>query len=263
MNFEYNEVTLPEDAKFKISPSSISKFFDLPSVWYEEHIKDNREFIGSTATVLGTIIHALAEAYALGEPHSKVECDNFIDKMALEIEELNFPVNPNDDIEDEEVYRNSDKIKELYPEMAKVLINDYIRMNTPTEVEEEVFAHIENGVYVGGTCDNRTGSTVVDYKNVSVKPKTDKIPFGYLIQMLAYAYAYRAQGVEIDRVRLVYTVRPTKTLGIRLFEVNHVINEDDWKMIEDTLALIADTVQLHWARPELDYIVFKSMRLKD
>ena len=256
MNFDYNEVTLPEDAKFKISPSSISKFFDLPSVWYEEHIKDNREFIGSSATVLGTVIHALAESYALGEPHSKVECDNFIDKMTLEIPEL-------DDVHATTGIRGADTVKELYPEMAKVLINEYIRMNTPTEVEEEVFAHIENGVYVGGTCDNRTGSTVVDYKNVSVKPKTDKIPFGYLIQMLAYAYAYRAQGVEIDRVRLVYTVRPTKTLGIRLFEVNHIISEDDWKMIENTLELIADTVQLHWAKPELDYIVFKSMRLKE
>lgn len=245
MNFDYNEVEIPEDGIFKISPSGIEKFFSYPVVWYKEHITKEEKFEGSTATVLGSVIHALAEAYALNLPTSRAECDTFIESKADEIEDL--------DVE---------KIKELYPDMAGMLINEYISQNPPTEVEQEVCALVKDGVYVAGTCDNRTGSIVTDYKNVSQKPNTDKIPFGYLIQMLAYAYAYRAKGIHIDQVRLVYTVRPTKTLGIRIFVVNHIISSEDWKMIEDTLELIADTVLLHLAHPELDYITFKSMNIK-
>ena len=247
MNFEYNEIELPEGGKFKISPSGIEKFFSMPAVWYEEHILKEKGFKGSSATVLGTVIHALAEAYEKGEPTSREECDAYIEKMALEIDDLDVDI-----------------IKELYPEMAGVLINEYIQNTAKaTAVEEEVCAHIENGIYIAGTLDRREGDMIVDYKNVSKKPNTEKIPFGFFIQMMAYAYADRAKGIFTDRIRLVYTVRPTKTLGVRLFTVTQQINEDDWKMIEDTLELISDTVQLHWAMPELDYITFKSMRFKE
>lgn len=245
MNFDYNEVALPEDAIFKISPSSIGKFFSLPVVWYKEQITKEEKFQGSTATVLGTVIHALGEAYAAGVTASRTECDAFIEGKAEEIEDLDIEI-----------------IKTLYPEMAGVLINEYIAHNPPTEIEAEVCAEVKEGVYVAGTCDNRTGSIIIDYKNVGTKPNTDKIPFDYLIQMLAYAYAYRAKGVHIDQVRLVYTVRPTKTLGVRLFVVNHIISSDDWKMIENTLELIADTILIRTAQPELDYLLFKSMNLK-
>ena len=255
MNFDYNDIKLPEGGKFKISPSSISTFFDMPTVWYEENILKDKKFQGTTATVLGTIIHALAEAYAKGETTSKEECEVYITKMALEIPELNEE-NPTTGL------TGVATIQMLYADMAAVLINEYISSNMPDGIETEVCAHIENGVYVAGSLDHRAGSMVVDYKNVSKKPNTETIPFGYLIQMMAYAYADRANGIFTDRIRLVYTVRPTKTLGIRLFTVTKQINEDDWKLIEDTLALIADTVQLHWAMPELDYITFKSMRFK-
>lgn len=247
MNFDYNDIELPKDGKFKISPSGIEKFFSMPAVWYEEHILKEKGFQGSTATVLGTVIHALAEAYEKGEETSREACDAYIDKMALEIDDLDV-----------------DTIKELYPDMAAVLINQYIVTATKaTAVEEEVCTHIENGVYIAGTLDRRENGMIIDYKNVSKKPNTETIPFGYFIQMMAYAYADREKGIFTDRIRIVYTVRPTKTLGVRLFTVTKQINEADWKMIEDTLELISDTVQLHWAMPELDYLIFKSMRFKE
>lgn len=248
MNFEYNEITLPDDAIFKISPSSISKFFDYPVVWYKEHITKEEAFQGSTATVLGTVIHALAEEFGRHgktPPNAREECNKFIDEQSKIIEDL-----------------DTDLIKELYPDMAKELINQYLRHNMPTEVESEVYFEVENGIYAGGTTDNRTGSIIVDYKNVSSKPKTDSIPFGYLIQMLTYARGYILRGIPIDRIRLVYTVRPTKTLGVRVFEVTHQIRQEDWDMLDNTLQLISDTVQLHNEYPELDYIMFKSMQLK-
>jgi hypothetical protein len=148
--------------------------------------------------------------------------------------------------------------------MAKLLINDYIKHNKPTEVEVSIVTQIEPGIYLGGTCDNLTGTTVVDYKNVSQKPAGDTIPWGYYIQMMAYAYLYRKEKkVNVDRIRLVYTIRPTKTIGPRLHIVNRTIDETDYKAFEDVLTIMCDTVKLSRLKPEFNHILFKSMQLKD
>jgi hypothetical protein len=104
---------------------------------------------------------------------------------------------------------------------------------------------------------------VVDYKNVGQKPG-DAIPWNYYIQLMAYAYMYKKQhNIPIDRIRLVYTVRPTKTLPVRVFVVTQQIGERDYQAIEDVLTLIADTVLLSMKDPSLNYLLFKSMQLKE
>ena len=243
MDFSYTDLVLPEDGVFKISPSQIDNFFSSPVVWYKEQVLKEKVFTGSTATHLGTIIHAVAEAYGKQEATSRDEIEEY----------LLTARDPNID---------KDVIRDLYPDMAEMLVNEYISSNMPTEVEYQTLAHVQDGVYVGGTVDNRTGTTIVDYKNVSTKPKTDSIPFAYKIQMLAYAYADRARGINTDRIRLVYTVRPTKTLPIRVFEVNHMIQDHDWLLIENTLSLIAESITATRNNPELTHLIFKSMSLK-
>jgi len=249
MNFDYTEVILPEDAVFKISPSQIDNFFSNSVVWYKEQVLGQKVFEGSSATHLGTIIHAVAEAYAKSEPTSRDEIEEYLLTVS----------NPDVD---------KNLIRDLYPMMAEALINEYVSNNPPTEVEYQTLAHVKDGVYVGGTVDNRTTSecgtfsTITDYKNVSTKPKTDSIPFGYKIQMLAYAYADRERGIDTDRIRLVYTVRPTKTLPVRVFVVNHMIQESDWVLIEQTLNLIAESVLAVRNDPSITHLVFKSMNLK-
>ncbi len=249
MNFEYNDVKIPDDGIFKISPSQINKFFEYPSIWYKEQILKEKQFTASTATVLGTIIHAFAEAFVKKEPSSREEAEEYITKIAN-----SQPIT--------EVGINAQEITSLYPDMAMALINEYVRHNMPTDVEYETCALVKDGVYVAGSVDNRTNDIIVDYKNVSKKP-SDTIPFNYKIQLLAYAYADRSRGIFTDRIRLVYTVRPTKTLPIRVFEVTQMITDADWKLIEDTLELIADTVLLVKKQPELAYMLFKSMSLKE
>ena len=80
---------------------------------------------------------------------------------------------------------------------------------------------------------------------------------------MAYAWMCKQEGIEINKIRLVYTVRPTKTLPVRVFKVTQVINEKDYQAIEDVLQLIADTVLLSQSNPELKYLLFKSMTLKE
>lgn len=243
--FDHIKVPLPEDCIFKISPSSISKFFDYPVVWYKDQVLGEVQFKGSTASVLGSIVHGLAEAYAKGEATTKEMVTPYLVKYKF-----------NTDV-------NITKVESLYPDMAKALINEYIRHNPPTEVERSMCHETKDGVYVAGTFDNRTGTIMVDYKNVSKKPKTDKIPWNYYIQLMAYAWMARQEGIEIDRIRLVYTVRPTTTLPIRVFKVTQVITEDDYTAIEDVLEIITDTVLLSRSNPELNYLLFKSMQFKE
>jgi len=245
MDFSYNDIQIPE-CKFRISPSSIGKFFSLPKVWYDENILGKKEFIASTSTVLGTVVHAIAETYALGDKVNRDECDAYIDSQAELVEDI-----------------DTELIKTLYPQMAEALVNEYLKDNPPTEIEQAVWTEVKEGIYVGGTTDNRTGDTVIDYKNVSTKPSTEKVPFDYFIQMMAYAKAYRDSGIHISRLRLVYVVRPTKTLPVRVFVVNHQITPDDWVMIENTLNLIADTLIRLDEQPELAYLLFKSYALKE
>lgn len=243
--FDYTLVELPEDCTFKISPSSISKFFEYPVVWYKDQILGEQQFTGNTSSVLGSIVHGLAERFAKNEPSDRTLVETYLRKYLL----------------DPKV--NCQEIRDLYPDMAKTLINEYVSKNKPTEVEQSLIMKVKDGIYVAGTCDNLTGNTVVDYKNVSMKP-ADTIPWNYYVQLMAYAKMYKeTKGVQVDRIRLVYVVRPTKTLPVRLFVVNQTIGDSDYKAIDDVLTLISDTVLLSRAHPELNYLLFKSMQLKE
>lgn len=243
--FDYTNVPLPEDCVFKISPSSISKFFEFPIIWYKDQVLKEKQFEGSTGSVLGSVIHGLAERFAKGLPSDRALVDAYLRKYMM-----------NDDV-------NTNEVRELYPDMAAALINQYIAKNKPTTVEESLCFEFKDGIYIAGTCDNRTGDMVVDYKNVSTKPASEKIPWGYYIQLMAYAYMFKRQGIDIRRIRIVYTVRPTKTLPVRVFVLTEEIGETDFKAIEDVLTLIADTVLLSIRQPELKYLLFKSMQLKE
>ena len=67
---------------------------------------------------------------------------------------------------------------------------------------------------------------------------------------------------EPTRIRIVYVVKPTKTIGIRVIPVTHVITKDDWLMIQQTLDLMAETMLLAESNPEYVHLLFKSMNLK-
>lgn len=138
-----------------------------------------------------------------------------------------------------------------------------MEINMTNEITQEQYNTLKrNGMQNYCTFKTTTPAIVVDYKNVSTKPNSDKIPWNYYIQLMAYAWMLKQEGVVIDKIRLVYVVRPTKTMGVRLFKVTKVIDESDYKAIEEVLEIIADTVLLSRSNPELNYLLFKSCSLK-
>ena len=249
--YTHTHVPVPEDGRFKISPSAISKFFEYPVNWYKEHILGESGFTGSTSSVLGTSCHYVAEQYALSQ----------INGTPLDTEQLKATINADlDALDNPDI--NIDEIKSLYPDMATTLVQEYVSRNIPTHVEHAVCAEYDHGIYVAGSIDAIQGTTIVDYKTTATKPRTDSIPWHYYIQLMAYAWACKKQGITIDRIRIVWVCRPTKTLGPRVFVVNQQISSADWQAIDDVLRIMTDSILLHEAQPELDYLVFKSMQFK-
>jgi len=267
--FDYNNIEIP-NCSFKISPSSIDKFFKYPSVWYEENILGKKSFTASTSTVLGTIVHAVAQSYAQKLNLGRTEIDAYIDKMAKAQPLGDDPI-------------MKDIIKDAYPDMAMALINEYVRHNPSIEVEQSLFTPVLDDIYVGGTCDALGGTIkdgmIVDFKTHNSKTEPKSIPWGYKIQCLAYAYMYKkCRGIPINRIRLVYVSRPIDDRYIsektgkpcgkihppKVTVLTETITEEDWAMIEDTLQLIAETVKVVTKKhPELIHLLFKSMKLKE
>ena len=158
------------------------------------------------------------------------------------------------------------QVKTDYPLVTAAVVNDYILASKANKVEAEkqIVGKVCNGIYVGGTCDRIEDDCVVDYKNVVTKPADNApIPFDYKIQLLAYAYILRQLGYEINRIRIVYGIRPTKTLPARCVVVTESIDFMADKLINDTLRLIAESVLAVKENPKLAYLIFKSMDFKE
>ena len=242
MNFEYTDIKL-EEGQIGISPSGISKFFDYPSSYYKDNFLGEKSFVGNTASFRGTIIHGICECVAKGEDVSKEVIEDFI--ANIDVEGV-----------------DKDLIRSTYQEMATLVVNDYVLRNKASHIEHSMKTNIGDQVMLKGTADRIDGDCVVDFKTTSKKPNIETIPFAYKIQALAYAKLARSQGIEINRLRIVYIVSATKTLPARLFIVNHMITDEDERMLEDTLTLMRETFVLQRKHPEYIPLLYKSMSLK-
>ena len=249
--FNYIKPEFPKNCIFNISPSQIGNFFAYPKIWYEDNLTNNEpSFKGNTSSVLGSICHYIYRTYMEGYKPTREDINNALEAYNKQNQALEL---------------NVEAIKQDWPLVVTEVMNSYVVPNSQRgriKVEEPVIAHIKNGIYVGGTYDRLEGDCIVDYKTVSVKPNEQSIPFNYKIQTLAYAYALRVNGYEVNRIRIVYGVRPTKTIPARCIVVTENIDFEAEKLINNTLQLIADTVITVKENPELIYLLFKSMDLK-
>ena len=251
--FRYTRPEIPKDCIHSISPSQINNFFAYPKVWYEDNMLDGEKaFQGNTATVTGTIAHYIYKSVTLDEPVTREEINKQLILYAQLKPELNLDTN---------------QIMIDYPLVTGEVVNSYVLPHDKQDgllikVEEPVVANVMPGIYVGGTYDRLEGDCIVDYKTVATKPREGPIPFNYKIQLLAYAYALRAKGYEVNRIRLVYGVKPTTTLPARCFVVTETIDHVAEKLIDDTLRLIGESVLTVIENPSLTHLIFKSMDLK-
>ena len=255
---DYNDGSkhLPEGV-FKISPSSFNNFITYPHNWYRDQVLGEKQFDGNTASVIGTLVHYVAEKVAKGEAPNKDEITQYVANQS-----------DNPDVETNVVLAS-------YVAMAERLVNDYVLKNMPTRVEEFISYDMGDGVHVGGSVDAlHAESCIVDYKTYNSKSKPKSIPMGYKYQLLIYAYIYQKMGVEIDRIRLVYinrfidggisqkTGKALKSYAPEVTVLTESITDDDMNFIESVLLLCKETYLKSIEDPSLVHLLYRDMRLQ-
>lgn len=248
--FGYEHIQIP-DCKYKISPSQIGRFFEYPKQWYLENIKkEEPEFQGNTASFIGTICHYIYSSYVKGINPTREEINIELQDYLKEY--------PNKEV-------NFTEVTNVYPQVASAVMNNYVIKHNVDDisVETPISYKVKDGIYVAGTYDRLEDDILCDYKHVSSKPNEYVLPFGYRIQLLTYAYILRKMGKEVNKIRIIYGVKPTKTLNARCFTTTENVTDENLKLAEDTLNLIADSIITCEEHPELTYLIFKSMELKN
>lgn len=240
---------------FKISPSSVADFFTSTSQYYHEQVLgEDKAFNGSTATHLGTIVHAYAEAAANNEDLSNYE-STVTEFLAT--------------ITDPEV--DKQVILSLWYNMATTLVDNVITDDrTIVGTEDFMFSKLNDDVYVGGTYDALIKDTtpftpsgglcVVDYKTASTKPQG--INWKYRLQAYTYAWMLTEAGKNITSIELCFVCRPTKTLPVRYFPFRERYTPQNHEWIGKQLALIAEHVSAFKHKPELRHLLSMDMDLK-
>jgi hypothetical protein len=263
--FKYNDgkEQLPKDA-FKISPSSIEKFFSDKTNWYYENLLGApKKFTGSTSTVLGTCVHACCEVIAnakmSGIKHDSDELHTAIEKYI-------------DSYDNNEEY-DTGKIHSLWKNMSEAVIKEYVLQATTLATEDFISHELLPGIFVAGSYDAITSTapgddlynpvgvlTVRDYKTASTKPTSFSYP--YRLQAFTYAYILRQKGINITQVELCYAVQPTKTIGVRTERFILPFDDQAYSFIEGILKLIAESVQCFKDYEDLRYLLAADYRLK-
>jgi len=265
LDYYNGENEVPEGA-FRISASGIARFFTETNKWWRENLLNEDGFSGSTASVLGTCVHRVAELYAIKQSlsdHDKEQIELYIDQESSK----NSDVDP-------------DTVRAQYKLMAMNLVNTYLSSNMPNEVEPFVVETIipanehHNGIMVGGSIDAITDTIICDYKTTSLTKLPDSIKFEYRLQLLTYAWIKRKQGIPIDRIRIIYvsrdkpgaisekTGKQLKSYPSQVKVLTENIFEQDFEYIEGIINLIAESVDLWYKHPELRHILAQDQRLK-
>lgn len=294
LDYVSGTTAIPKNA-IGISPSQLARFFDKPHEWYRTEVLGEKGFTGSTASLLGTIIHFIAESYTKYQTVDKVEIYKYIYNQTVEDKSTidkfkdlleQFDEDGEEDIIEEFFEENSTHqdfdvvyILAKYKMMGNLLIKYLRRIGLPSKSEELVRAEIIPNYYVCGSCDavkegfNR--GTIIDYKTVSGKARNlDKIPYGYKLQLLCYAYIYRQMGFNIDEISIIWitkpidggvsakTGKPLKSYPSKVIQVTERINKEDFNFIESILKLVAESLDVSAKNPQLRHIIWKDWRLK-
>jgi len=262
LEYDYEKSYLPDDCKLNISPSGFANFISRKHQWYREHVLKEDGFLGSTSSVLGTIVHAIAAAVANSEE---------VDVQAIE-----KYVYSNNHLED----FDSDTVLSNYESMATELVNNYVlpNMGNYLEVEATKMASMGNGIYVSGNLDVTEGSKedvcVVDYKTYNSKTKPKAIPQNYKYQLLVYAYLLKKNGYNPTRIKLVYinrnidggisekTGKPLKSYPPEVTVLVECITDEDIEFISSLLELCKDSVEASEKYPELTHVIWNDPRLR-
>jgi len=258
------------DKSFRISASGISRFFSHTRQWWGESFLNEEGFVSSTASVLGTITHRIAELHARnGEVTEQdyKDIEEYIDVHTIAgWDKYNIEV-------------DAEIIRYQYPIMGQALVSRYLKSNPPEMIEPFLYHEELKGIGGGGSIDNVSkgesgGLIIVDYKTSSATSLPDKIVYAYRLQLLTYAYLLTKKGHSVKEIRIVYvsrnnvgrvsekTGKPLKQYPTKVKVITESINEQDLEYIERVIKLIAESVDCWNKQPEMRHLLCQDLRQK-
>ena len=234
----------------KISPSSFADYFDSTNRWVREHLMGEPGFQDTTATHLGTVVHAYVEKAALGK--DTVNFSTELEEYLLTITDISI---------------DKDHIRQYWYTLGNVLISNYVTGQTaPESTEEFIHTEIIPGVSVGGTYDalrynNYDQLMVVDWKTAAQKPSS--LTKKYQWQALIYCYILRKNGVKVDGYEVNFVCKATKTIPPRAVQFAYIIQQSDMDFIESLLKTCAEAMIAFQHYPTLRFLIAQDYRLYD
>lgn len=250
---------------FNISPSQFAKFVFTPWKWYRAVILEEDDFVGSTSTVIGTIVHYCAEQASRFEKIDREAINTYINNHGSDED---FP-----DVDIQTVH------DEWY-DISQKLVDDYVEPNRLNFYESElgVLHRLGGNYYVGGTIDRieTLGGEkwrIVDYKTYKSKTKPKSISRDHKIQLLAYAYMYNRTKVE--EVRIVYinrhiegeispkTQKKLKSYPSEVTVITEPVTKEDMDYIYSMFELCKLKREATKKYPKLKREIWHDPRLKD
>lgn len=251
--FEYNNGEDITNGAFRVGASQVSKFFDKTSEWYHENLLGDKGFEGSTATFLGTVVHAGIEMYVDNKKIDYEAIEEFI--ASIDVVDV-----------------DKDHIRKQYSFMIDAVL-PFVDNNMPEETEKFVFKEILPGIGVGGSIDALRGDTIIDWKTTSAKTVPTKFSRSYWFQQMTYAWVLKQQGIDINYLKLVFitqsdTGRVSEKTGKSLKDypstygvVTEEVTDEKLLMIGSCLKLICESVDTWNKQPELRHLLAQDMRL--
>jgi hypothetical protein len=264
LEYGYGAPELSEDS-FKISPSSFANFFSAGvHNWFRDQFLGEKQFLGNTGSVRGTLVHFYAECITKNHRFSdidKAEAREYMLQCGLNEEEVDI-----DEIES--------TVDDMYD-----LVDNFIKSTSNAKSEFYLTCKLHNNVVLSGQVDylveENNSKTIGDYKTLSGKYLPKKINYSHKLQLMVYAYMYELQTKEkINNVEVTYikafedgvisekTGKKGKSYPADIVTFKEQFTEDDRTQIHGMVEVLKDTMLLFFEHPEYAYILFKDYRFK-
>ena len=226
-----------------ISPSGASKFITSPYEWRVNVLDSKATFFGNEATVIGSLVHHYIDLYRKNSLTSDGKIPS-VDRDAI--------VSTTTDLDIKTIYSD-------YPKMCEAVKEHYLDIY-PTDVLTEKYFELEltdKKVLVAGTVDelDLENKVLTDFKTCSKAPKDETSVSAYIYQLsVYYALMEKLEGIKIDKFRIVFIQRPTKTIGSRIYIAEW---DSNLELGKDLLNNILQTIDIVDNQPNMKDIIFR------
>lgn len=237
LNYTDNKI----EGRVRISPSSLFTLYDNPNKWWNSQVLGKKD-VPDEKIIIGNLIHNRIERF-----FKELEVD--YDEENEYMQKFSKLPNIND-------WNVSDVLEETWQYLVKNHIPFMIR---PARFEEYIqyIPKTNDKVFIGGTYDYmyqiNNLNILGDYKTCTTLPK--EIKTNHKLQLLAYAWILKLNGVKVDKIEITYIQRycdgtisekTGKKIGVKLplaSTISIPIFEEDFELIQKEIINVGKRVK--------------------